>query len=121
MVARSKPKVEEGREFARAILVQDDDELQVHDGVARDCNPMALRNPVVRKLREQVRLGGIGPKEYQLPASVFTHLMDRWAGRVLDRMKLTVDERPYEGETDEQLVERLETLKAALKKKDEEA
>lgn len=113
MGGRSKAKTEEGREFARAVIVQDEQELQVIDGQFTDVNPQALRNPVVRKLRAQLR-EGVGPKEYQLPPTTFGQLVDRWAGKVVDRVKMAVTERPYEGETDEQLKQRLDDLRSML-------
>jgi hypothetical protein len=47
--------------------------------------------------------------------------MDRWAGKVVDRVKMAVTERPYEGETDDELVARLNVMKEQLEKSRKDA
>ena len=85
---------EQGRATARSILEQLDKGT----------------NLVVRKLQEQLR-EGVGPSPNQMPAAAFNALMDRAYGKVIDRVKLGVASRPFEGETDEDLAERAEALR----------
>jgi hypothetical protein len=76
---------------------------------------MAGDNPVVRKLRTQMR-GGVGSEGYQMPATVFNALADRRWGKVVDRVKMaTASARPYEGETDAELAARADALSRALR------
>ncbi len=90
-----------------------EDEIQVHDGLERDCHPLAIKNLVVRALRKQSRRG-IGSDDTMLPVTAFTHLMDRWAGKVVDRVKMAMSTRPFEGETDGELATRAETIRRQL-------
>lgn len=100
----SNKRTDEGRAFARAVLLQDDVEMMVIAGAPVDV--AAGANPVLRRLREQARMG-VGTQEGCLPPNVFVHLADRLYGKVMDRVKLALGgKRPYEELTDAQLAER---------------
>jgi hypothetical protein len=103
----------ESEEFAKAVLIQKDSEMQVQpDGEVVDANPRACTDPFVRRLREQAR-AGVGGTEGLLPAATMKDLMDRAWGKVAERVKMT-NNRPLEGMTDAELAERAETLRRAL-------
>jgi hypothetical protein len=124
-------RTEEGRETSRAILVQDESELEVREigltfafgdslppvGSGRtevfDRHPLALANPVIRRLREQAR-AGVGSIPGSLPTQVWVHLMDRLFGKVVDRMKLLDPKRPYGDLTDAELAERARLTASAF-------
>lgn len=92
-----------GAGYAEGILVQTADDL-VHE------DP----NPVRQRLKVQAR-NGVGSGEDQLPAGVFTHLADRAWGKVLDRAKVTIGAKPYEGEDTDALAKRAEAIAALLR------
>jgi hypothetical protein len=90
---------EQGRANARSVIEQLDSD-----------DDRCITNPVVRKLREQLR-EGVGPSPNQMPAAAFNALMDRAYGKVIDRVKLGVGARPFEGESDEDLAARADALR----------
>lgn len=109
----SNRRTEEGREYARLILVQRDADLvSSPDGVVVDAS--AIGNPVVRRLRQQAR-EGVGSQPGLLPPNVFIHLCDRLYGKVVDRVKLALSgQRPFEALSDEELAERAALTARAL-------
>ena len=83
-------------------------------------------NPVVEALKRQFRAGvgngsmtvqtHEGPVEVeQIPATFFVHTLDRRYGKVVDRIKMNVGGKAYDGESTEDLAKRAELLLAALK------
>jgi hypothetical protein len=97
-------RTDAGREFARAVLEQ-----TVRDEVTE--HP----NPVIRRLQQQARTGA-GSAEGCLPPSLYTHLLDRLYGKVLDRVKfLAPASKEYEGMTDAELAARAEQLAVAIR------
>ncbi len=110
-------RTQEGEDYARLVLFQDVEDIVVErteggDEVIIDRNQKALEDPVLRELRAQMR-SGVGTMPGQLPPAVYNALMDRACGKVVERVKLGGG-RPYAGETEEQLQERLDKLQAAL-------
>jgi hypothetical protein len=116
-VSRNKRTLE-GEDYARDILVQDDDDLlEVRDDETGkthtlDRHERASRDPVYRALRAQARIG-VGSLPGQLPPAVFASLADRAFGKVLDKLKVSGG-RPLAAETDEELRDRLKSLESAL-------
>ncbi len=109
----------EGQDYARDILVQDDEHLVMsEDGltVLKDNHPLALTNPVYRRLRAQAR-EGVGNTEGKMPPNVLVALADRTWGKVVDRVKLEKSRaKAYEGSTDAELAARAAALAEALGK-----
>ena len=111
-------KAVEGEDYARDILVQDDEDILVTKvdevgEVEMDRHAKAVADPVYRALRRQAR-AGVGNIPGQLPPAVFSSLADRAFGKVMDRVKINAGGRPFAAETEEQLHERLREKLAVL-------
>jgi hypothetical protein len=98
------PRGERGRQFADLVINQT--EVQA-DGVTPDDS--FITNHLVRKLREQARLG-VGTAPDQLPAAAFAHLCDRAFGKESEKLAVRQPGKPFEDLTAEQLAVRLEKL-----------
>ncbi len=109
----------EGQDYAHDILFQDDEHLEWNDDhtkILKDHHPLALTNPVYRKLRAQAR-EGVGNTEGKLPPNVLVALADRTWGKVVDRVKMEKSRaKAYEGQTDEELGARAAALAKSLGK-----
>jgi hypothetical protein len=107
MDALKKPnRADEGRAFARAILVQ-----TPADEITEDPES----NPVLRRLKAQAR-AGVGHAEGLLPPQVFTSLMDRLWGKPLDRVSLrTPGAKQYDAMSNEELAARCDAVARRLR------
>lgn len=107
----------EGGSFARDVLMQDEKDLRRDEAsgeVAYDRHPEAIRNPVLRRLRAQARLG-LGNKDGMLPPSVFLSIADRSWGKVSDKILVQNDTaKAFAEETDEDLARRAAELAGEL-------
>lgn len=111
----SNKRTEEGREFARAVLLQDDADLTAGPAFGdKEFDTRATSNPVLRRLRSQAR-AGVGSADGLLPPNVFVHLCDRLYGKVLDRIRLGIgSKRPYSELSDAELAEKARLTATAL-------
>lgn len=126
--SKNRRKVE-GEDYARDILMQDDDDILVttvtdevpgKDGetkvvsreVEMDRHERAVSDPVFRALRRQARLG-VGGLPGQLPPAVFTALSDRAFGKVVDKREI-LGGRPLANVSDEELRARMSELASSL-------
>ena len=93
----------DGNILARDILEQGPGDLEAEDP-----------NPVKQKLKEQAR-AGVGSQEGLLPAQVFVSLCDRAYGKPIDRVKMNVGGKAYDGKSTDDLAKEAELIAAALR------
>lgn len=99
---------EKGRQFAEAVLLQNDSD---NGPLGPDAH---ITNPVLRRLREQAR-AGVGSQPGELPAAWAAHLADRAFGKESEKLAVQQTGRPFEELTTEQLAARVERMQRELR------
>ncbi len=92
----------DGNILARDILEQGPGDIEAPDP-----------NPVKEKLKQQAR-AGVGSQEGLLPAQVFVSLCDRAYGKPVDRVKMNVGGKAYDGKSREDLAKEAKVILEAI-------